>query len=1109
MNDEFIRRYNALNDNQRKAVDTIDGPVMVVAGPGTGKTELLSVRTANILKKTDTLPGSILCLTFTDSAATNMRQRLVGLMGKEGYKVAVHTFHSFGSEIINRHGQYFYHGAHFKPADQLSTHEILSELLQKLPHDNPLASTMNGEFTYLRDVQQTISEMKRSGYTPDEITLILDRNEAFCTWIQPTIDTVFAQTVTKKIFPEVESLLQKIDAYDDESLNLIGYTSLRDHIRASLQSALTQAFEENTQKPITAWKKEFIYKNEKKQQSLKDAQRSQKLRAASQLYYEYLVAMQDKSLYDYDDMILRVVHGMEVFDELRYDLQESYQYIMVDEFQDTNEAQMRLLWNLTNNPSQEHSPNVLVVGDDDQAIYRFQGADMSNILDFTKLYADVNVITLTDNYRSSAQIISTAEIVSGQISERLVHSLESVDRTLTAHHTVPDPIDPQFDQYADESTARHNLSQAITTSYKKDATRSRAIIARNHKHLLALLPHLQASGIPLRYELQENSLDSEPMQQLELVARIVLKMAQGDYDQANGLLPELLAHPAWGIKPDVLWRLGIDAHKRNTYWIEVMLENDGRLQEIAEWLIVMAHMSHQLYLERMLDQLFGVVDQQGADIEHDDALATEMLVEEDFISPLRAYFFPSESLDTKPTQYVVWLRTLQQFRNKIRDYNVTEQPKLQEFIHFIDMHRNAGIRMQSTTDIDHDETAITLLTAHKSKGMEFDDVYIIDTQDNVWGNSARTRSRNIQFPSNMPLAPAGDSGDERLRLLFVATTRARDTLHFISYTTLDSGKDTLPVAALSDSLPVVLHETSTPDLIQAITSDWRGSVLDVTLSTKEQVLRPLLERYKLSATHLNNFLNIPRGGPELFLLQNLLRFPQAMSPSAAYGSAIHATLQRAHAHMQSTGKKRPLEDVLNDFESLIEDSQLSPHEQTLYAKRGADTLTSFLANEYDTFTKDQVVERSFSGEDILIGPARITGAIDLLDIDDKEKTIFITDYKTGKPSAKWFGKNEYEKIKLHHYEQQLMMYKLLIEGSSQFIGYTVTGGRLTFVEPDTSGEIIKLDYVYDDEKIAHFSELLQAVWSRIQSMNFELATAYDESLKGIYDFERDLLQESE
>src|SRR5687768_1759573 len=108
---QFSEGYKQLNDAQRAAVDTIDGPVLVIAGPGTGKTQLLSMRAANIVQRTDATPQNILCLTFTESAAANMRQRLIQLMGPEGNKVAVHTFHSFGSEIINRYTEFFYNGA--------------------------------------------------------------------------------------------------------------------------------------------------------------------------------------------------------------------------------------------------------------------------------------------------------------------------------------------------------------------------------------------------------------------------------------------------------------------------------------------------------------------------------------------------------------------------------------------------------------------------------------------------------------------------------------------------------------------------------------------------------------------------------------------------------------------------------------------------------------------------------------------------------------------------------------------------------------------------------------------------------------------------------------
>jgi len=140
---DFQKRYNKLNDCQKKAVDLIDGPVMVIAGPGTGKTELLSVRVANILQKTDTLPENILCLTFTESGANAMRERLIQIIGKDAYKVAVHTFHSFGTDIINQNGQYFYNGAHFKPADTVSSYEVIRNIFEKLEYNNPVISQMN------------------------------------------------------------------------------------------------------------------------------------------------------------------------------------------------------------------------------------------------------------------------------------------------------------------------------------------------------------------------------------------------------------------------------------------------------------------------------------------------------------------------------------------------------------------------------------------------------------------------------------------------------------------------------------------------------------------------------------------------------------------------------------------------------------------------------------------------------------------------------------------------------------------------------------------------------------------------------------------------------
>ncbi len=141
---DFATRYQALNEAQKKAVDTIDGPVMVIAGPGTGKTELLSMRAANILQQTDTLPSNILCLTFTESGASAMRQRLLQIIGPDAYRVGIYTFHSFGTEVMNQNSAYFYHGSDFRAADELTCYEILRGIFDELASATPHAVSSEG-----------------------------------------------------------------------------------------------------------------------------------------------------------------------------------------------------------------------------------------------------------------------------------------------------------------------------------------------------------------------------------------------------------------------------------------------------------------------------------------------------------------------------------------------------------------------------------------------------------------------------------------------------------------------------------------------------------------------------------------------------------------------------------------------------------------------------------------------------------------------------------------------------------------------------------------------------------------------------------------------------
>ncbi|HET8574566.1 MAG TPA: UvrD-helicase domain-containing protein, partial [Candidatus Paceibacterota bacterium] len=133
---KFQAEYRALNPRQKEAVDAIDGPVLVVAGPGSGKTKVLTVRAANILAQTDARPSNILCLTFTESAAMNMKKRLADMIGKEAYGVAIHTFHSFGVDVIEKYPEFFYGGASFYPADELVQMEVLEGIHETLRYDD-------------------------------------------------------------------------------------------------------------------------------------------------------------------------------------------------------------------------------------------------------------------------------------------------------------------------------------------------------------------------------------------------------------------------------------------------------------------------------------------------------------------------------------------------------------------------------------------------------------------------------------------------------------------------------------------------------------------------------------------------------------------------------------------------------------------------------------------------------------------------------------------------------------------------------------------------------------------------------------------------------------
>jgi DNA helicase-2/ATP-dependent DNA helicase PcrA len=1080
---DFPKRYAKLNHAQREAVDTIEGPVLVVAGPGTGKTELLSVRAANILQKTDTTPDSILCLTFTDNAANEMRQRLSQIIGKDAHKVSIHTFHSFGSEIINQNQEYFYNGAEFRPADELSRYEVMHEIFDDLELGNVWVTKKDDQYMHIKSALSTISDIKRSGLATEELLKVIANNQETLDKAEPWLQPVFEGRINKAVIDRAKKIAKNMASLGDKELLFSGIQPMGNILAGSFVAALDEAIESDSYTPLKVWRDTWLEKNRQNELVFKSQKRQKKLRAICAVYDSYINRMREAGLYDFDDMIYQTVHALEVIDELRLNLQEKYLYIMVDEFQDTNLAQMRILHSLSKNDAGDPT-NIFAVGDDDQAIYSFQGADVNHILDFTVTCPEAKLIALKDNYRSANDILRGARGVILQGSDRLETRLDNLNKELTSQVEHLGNVDLRHGKNAYEERAwiAQDIKQRIKNGQKPSDI---AVLTRKHSQIESLLPYLQQQGIAINYEKRDNLLEHPLIEFLHLVASALVNLASGDHDQANSYMPKILAHSVWALKPQDIWQISLNSYKNRALWLETM-ESLPKLESTYKWFIEKIPSVDTLPLEQALDSIVG---------QDEDSLIFK-------------YFFSQDNLQNTPETYVENLEALREVRTKLREYRPNQKLGLREFVEFINMSKKLGLVINSSRSSSQDNEAINVMSAHKSKGLEFDTVYISNVVESNWGEKVSGGPQFISYPENLPLKRSDGSADERLRLLYVAMTRAKKDLILTYSDENDTGKKTLPAGVLEmadiKEQSIDLKD-STAQRLEIANASWYQQLVDTQEKSLKELLEPRLQDYKLSVTHLGNFLDTSRGGPIYFLMKNLLNFPEAKSGNASYGTAVHEALRQAHTHLAATGRKQAIEDVVGRFNVALTSERMNDKDFAKYSDKGSVSLRTFLEAKYDSFSKTQKAELDFKHQNSSLGEAILSGKLDLVDINQKDKTICVTDYKTGKPAHSWKGKSDPENMKLHRYKHQLMFYKLLVENSRDFAGYSVTKGVLQFVEPDENGEIVALETDFSTEDMQSFSQLVEAVWGYIKQLDLPDVSHYGDKLSSIKMFEKELL----
>lgn len=1160
-NAAYEARYQKLNKEQKKAVDAIEGPVLVVAGPGSGKTEILSLRVGNILRTTDVRPSNILCLTFTESAALNMRERLANLIGPDAYRVAIYTFHSFGTELIRRYPEFFYGGAFFTPADPITVIDVLEELLEKLPHDNPLRTVHPEQgFVYLASIREAFSSLKKAGITPDEYSRIVEKNATDLQDINVLLASVFTDRLSMKQIGDIENVVRVLkengaerDTTGETALPL-PYRPIAQTVADSLAYAVEQAQESEKTAPLSAWKEKYIKKDDAGNRVFRDSLYIEKSRALANLYREYREIMYAKGFYDFDDMLLDVISALKQRPTLRYEIQEQFQYVLVDEFQDTNNAQMRIITLLGDAEVNERRPNIMAVGDDDQAIYKFQGAEISNILDFERLFREPTIITMTGNYRSTQPILDVARAVILKGEDRLEKRIPGMDKTLTALGVEQKkPTEGTKDSIQNSTPNAHVIRQSFPTQaheltwiaqdiarrlQNKQDPNTIAVITRRHAELEALVPYMRAQGIPIRYEREQNVFEEPHIRELIILARYTASALSKDISTADSLLPTILSFPFWGLSRETVWNIAVKARTEHIPWLDAMsrFNNDAIVMNVRHFLLDMVVVAQNEPLEKMLDHLIGAhvpLIRENENEDEEELLATNTTSADNagFKSPFREFYFSRQNFESKRADYLGFLSSLRVFIAAIRQFRQGTMLSISDLVDFVEIHEKNNIPLHDTSPFASALQAVTLLTAHKAKGLEFETVFVVSCQEDVW--SPRGHSSYLPFPINVQIAPAGDTTDDKLRLFYVALTRARQELVLTSYDTdekgvasahvsflhgINNGQVSAVISAPANATGFSLTPAITiPDTHDVLTASWLSYHTPPFFGEERALLASLLKDYKMSVTHLNNFLNVQKGGPQCFLEQNLLRFPQAKTPSSAYGSAIHAVIERIYTFMKmNEGALPPLEQVIKWFEERLSCERLAPVDHTTYGERGRQALSIWFTAKKNTFSTSHLIEVDFSKQGVVVDGAIITGKIDKMIVS--EDNIEVHDFKTGKPKASWDGKDEREKIQLYEYRRQLIFYKLLVEGSRDWgegsaHAKKVTRGVLEFIETKQSAlkndgnntEVIDLILDITDEEVDRVKALARTVYGNIINLNFPDISKYPQTLTGIKAFEDDLL----
>jgi DNA helicase-2/ATP-dependent DNA helicase PcrA len=1009
LRNKFREEYEKLNQQQKLAVDTIEGPVMVIAGPGTGKTQILASRIGKILLETDTPPENILCLTYTDAGVVAMRRRLLHFIGPDAYKVHIYTFHAFCHDVIQENLSLFEKTA-LDPLSDLERIELFKQLIDAFPKNHPLKRYRGDVYFEINNLQSLFSTMKKEGWTPAFIN-------------------------------------QKIDEYIADLPNREDFVYKRAY-------------------------KQYKPGDLKQEKIEEEKEKVEKLRAAVNEFDRFQKMMRDRNRYDFDDMINWVIRAFEENRQLLRQYQERFLYILVDEYQDTSGTQNRLVELLIS--YWEKNPNVFVVGDDDQSIYRFQGANVENMEQFANAYKDTLFVVLTDNYRSTQPILDISKALIDRNNERLVNRFKNLNKELIASHPDAKSLThlPIIKEYESQRHEMIDITLQVQRLIAQGISPGRiGIIYRENKYGEELTGYFKLRNIPVYSKRQMNIFEIPLAQKMILLLKYLAAEHEIPYS-GDEMLFEILHFDWFDIPPIEIAKLSVEvADKQFT-------ENKTSLRRLIY------DKSRSPAPDLFTPQLNANLAKAGATIErliHIVPNVTLQILVENIIREAGVLNQVMQSTD-KPWQMQVVMGLFEFVRDETH-----RQPllRLKDLVNIIELMERENLVLPLVQISGHDK-GVNLLTAHGSKGLEFEYVFFAGCNAAFW-EKKRPPGGGYKIPDTVFVSNGGnhERAEELRRLFFVALTRAERHL-YISYSRFkNDGKEMEPsmfIAEIRDrhELPVekvFLDE----DVLTNFQAMQFGQIEAPEIDKlEEEFVARLLDRFVMNVTALNNYLKCPLE----FYFRNLLRIPSPRYEAAEFGSAIHYALQNLFEKMQANDNRFPDKEIfITDFGWYMHRHRESFTREQFERRMeyGFEVLSNYYDKYLNSWNRIVAVERNI--RNVVVAGVPLKGKLDKLEFDGK--LVNVVDYKTGdieKAKSKLQPPNDKEPNG-GDYWRQAVFYKILVD-NYESRGWQAISTEFDFVEPDKKKTYHKVKLVISPADITTVTQQIVTVWQRIRDRDF-------------------------